>query len=920
VGRIIFAQLRRRPGRALALLVGVLIASLGFTVLTASTQRSTLIVTGTVNENARGAYDILVRPAGTRTNLEEQRGLVRANFMSGLYGGITTDQWHRIQSVPGVEVAAPIAMVGYASDFTIASIDLTDAVDPEAETQLIRVRASWKSDAKLTSIDDVAWVAYVTKWEVKFADAYPRGDPNGKLAYADGRTRDASACGRAGEFPPYEVQPDGRERPICFADGRAGHVLRLLPNGTFQYGVEGVPTSRLTADIEVPQLMLVAAVDPTAEAQLVGLDAAIESGRALAVGESATRTDGGLTFIPALVANTPYLDETLMPTAEVARNPGIAGVAGAQAEQRIMDLPADRTVPLPGLSAEQMHRDFIGPDSRTGGLATNPDVVVRPGAPVFDDSGSVLRPHVADSVAEVWEPMSVHVSGPFISGVSLMPVANRDIALRPTQVGPGAFGGSSIVRIRSVGVFDPAKLRVGGEFALPADTYTTAQATGADDRSRALLKNQPLRPSSNAGGYLTASPTVLVPLSAYLPYAVNASDPLSAVRVRVAGVTGFDPVSREKVRLAAEDIAAATGLDVEVMLGASGAPQTIDLPAGKFGRPQLLLAENWAKKGVAAQIVQAVDRKSAVLFGLILVVCALFLTNAVGAGVADRRRDLAILACTGWSRWRLAGLVLGEVAIVGVVAGGLAAALAKPVAAVSGIGLPPGRAWLAIPVSMLLCVVAAMPPALRAGRTHPLRAVHAVTVRVRRARHARFVLAVALRNLRRVPGRTALGVLALAVGCAGLTLVLAITLAFHGTITGTVLGDAVSLRTRGVDLFAIAAVLMLSVGAVADVLYLNIRDRAGEFAALRAIGWSGAALTRLVVYEGLGIGLLGAAAGCGIGLAGAAWFTGAVSDSLLWTVALTAASGVGLAGLAAVVPALMQRRIPVARLLAAESA
>jgi hypothetical protein len=914
VGRIVFAQLRRRPGRALALLVGVLIASLGFTVLTASTERSTLIVTGTVDENARGAYDILVRPAGTRTDLEKQRGLVRANFLSGLYGGITLDQWHRIESVPGVDVAAPIAMVGYASAGTAAFVDVTDAVDPNAETQLIRVRASWQWDGGLSRLAEVGSVMYVTKHEIHYASVRDH-NPNGKLEYDDGRARDRAACGGSDNHPFFEVQPDGSEEPICLddllRDARAtvAGVARLLPDGRFQKPLEA-PATRLETYVVVPQLMLAAAVDPAAEARLVGLDQAIESGRALVADDSASAPTGGIAYLPALVANTPYLDETLHPAAEVARNPNIAGLDGARAKQRIMDLPAERTVPLPGRSAEHIYRDFIRPESLYG-LGVNSGVVVRPGAPTFDDTGGLLRPHVADPVANLWEPMS---------NTSAMPLANRDIALRTTQVGPGTTSQSGIVYFRSVGVFDPAKLSVGGEFALPADTYTTAEASGADDRSRALLDNQPLRPSSNAGGYLTASPTMLVALSAYLPYVVNQVDPLSAVRVRVAGVTGFDPVSREKVRLVAEDIAEATGLDVEVMLGASGAPQTIDVPAGKFGRPELRLAENWAKKGVAAQIVQAVDRKSAVLFGLILVVCALFLTNAVGAAVADRRRDLAILACTGWSRWRLALLVLGEVAIVGIVAGGLAAALARPVAAMAGIGLPPGRAWLAIPVSILLCIVAALVPARRAGRTHPLRAMHAVTTHVRRVRHTRFVLAVALRNLRRVPGRTALAVLALAVGCAGLSLVLAITLAFHGTVTGTVLGDAVSLRSRGVDLLAIGAILLLSVGAVADVLYLNIRDRAGEFAALRAVGWSDAALTRLVVYEGLGIGLLGAAAGSGIGLAGAAWFTGAVTDSLLWTVGLTAASGVILAGLAAAVPALLQRRIPVARLLAAESA
>jgi hypothetical protein len=87
VHRVILANLRRRTGRALALLLGVLVATTGFTVLTGSTETARLQVTGTVGEHYRGPYDILVRPAGARTDLEEQRQLVRPNFLSGGYGG-----------------------------------------------------------------------------------------------------------------------------------------------------------------------------------------------------------------------------------------------------------------------------------------------------------------------------------------------------------------------------------------------------------------------------------------------------------------------------------------------------------------------------------------------------------------------------------------------------------------------------------------------------------------------------------------------------------------------------------------------------------------------------------------------------------------------------------------------------------------
>lgn len=139
-----------------------------------------------------------------------------------------------------------------------------------------------------------------------------------------------------------------------------------------------------------------------------------------------------------------------------------------------------------------------------------------------------------------------------------------------------------------------------------------------------------------------------------------------------------------------------------------------------------------------------------------------------------------------------------------------------------------------------------------------------------------------------------------------------------GSVTGTLLGDAVSVRARGVGRIAVIAVLLLGLAAVADVLFVNVRDRAAELAALRATGWSAAAMARLVAYEGLGIGLVGAVLGAAAGLAGTAWFAGSVPPALVATAAVAAGAGVLATGLAALAPALAQQRIPVPRLLAEE--
>src|SRR3954470_21346464 len=85
----IWAHLRGRAARSVALLLGVLVATTGFTVLTGATDTARLEVTGEVNRSADAAYQVLVRPTGSRTKLENDRQKVRPNALSGIYGGIT---------------------------------------------------------------------------------------------------------------------------------------------------------------------------------------------------------------------------------------------------------------------------------------------------------------------------------------------------------------------------------------------------------------------------------------------------------------------------------------------------------------------------------------------------------------------------------------------------------------------------------------------------------------------------------------------------------------------------------------------------------------------------------------------------------------------------------------------------------------
>jgi ABC-type antimicrobial peptide transport system permease subunit len=141
----------------------------------------------------------------------------------------------------------------------------------------------------------------------------------------------------------------------------------------------------------------------------------------------------------------------------------------------------------------------------------------------------------------------------------------------------------------------------------------------------------------------------------------------------------------------------------------------------------------------------------------------------------------------------------------------------------------------------------------------------------------------------------------MAAGVAGLAVLLAAQASFGRSIGDSALAGLVTASTRGTDLVSALLALGLGAASVADVTYLNLRERSGELAALAAAGWGRLQLGRLLVTEALITAVAGSVTGAAIGLAAAA---GAFGLSLAVVVgvvgAAAAGTGVALAGTAAV--------------------
>ncbi|MFF2385587.1 FtsX-like permease family protein [Streptomyces sp. NPDC058108] len=886
---MILDQLRRRRGRALALAAGILVAATSFTLLTATVSTSRATTVGEVRRNARSAYDVLVRPPGSQTAVEEQSGRVAPNFLSGTFGGITMDQYRRIRDMTGVDVAAPVANIGYLVVGSSVTVDVSRFLDSGASRQILRLSPTLTAGLGTQRMSDQ--YVYLTRRALTSAESSDGLFSSDTLE--EGRTEkstrqyqlkgkydvcfyfnwDKTERTRFNTELPMKPNPIAEDLSGKSAFDRDLHSMMNCQSGQ----------DKATIDVWTGYPVLLSAVDPVAEDQLVGLGDAVTSGRMLTEKDrpwvlSSKKSVHGQrdAYIPAMLSSNPLTAGTLKATVERLdigdpdKLPSELGNPTAHSFVR----------GLHGTPVGQVRADLSKGYRKTlGENSFNTDAYWTVGPVTYrtTSGGELAVEAQPPQKPSLWVTNSSEQPFPYVPEENQGEQYRKVTKHAATEcIGRGICDGVDSGRLPNpfvhlVGRYDTGKLSGFAPLSdAPLETYQPPQVTGADAATRTALGNQPLKPDRNLGGYLSPPPTMLTTMdsitaltkSRRIP-SLQDKAPVSAIRIRVAGVSGVDTASRARVNAVAGRIQAAyPGLQVDVTVGSSPAPQTVALSASAQ------VTERWVAKGVALRILKAVDTKSAVLFVLVLVVCALFLGQAALASVRSRRTEIGTLRCLGWSSGEILRLILGELTVIGLVAGTAGTAVAYVLGQVLGQPHTVVKALLVLPVALLLAVAAGLVPAWRATRLGPMDAVRPAVTAVGHTHSVGSVAGLALLNLLRVRGRTVLGAAGLALGVAGFTMLLATTLAFRGEVAGSLLGNAVVAQAREADYLSVALSLVLGAAGAIDVLVISQRERAADLAVLRATGWTHRELALLTLYEGIGLALMGGLAGAVAGLAG----------------------------------------------------
>lgn len=881
----------------------------------------------------RPAYDVLVIPRDA--NLTHRVGGVRvseANFMATLGGGITIREWKTVAKLPGVEVAAPVATLGYFRRpmpqyrvglgpglYRVNRTVLWDnGVEKRVQTRSIPPPVPpYSGDTDLPSVPK------------SYLALYRPGD-------VDGRD-DARAMGRDSHVSGFWV-----DEPRYFReDGEAWYPLGLDPGGVFSvYGIDPIQESKLTGldeavDGEYLDGDFGLGVSPVADAFCLqnGKCKPANTLPLLLNRQGWTKTDFRVRYVRYGI-DTPRPGE-LADLADGCPAPsaatlGTATVCIPPSIRRLLDTNPGRVQVATTLPVD---------DSRFGGtMKLVGNRWVRSGSyeEVLD------LPWLAQGSSIRYEEASSHPEGPWLGALEAVPTGSYGgeptfrNQLRPPR--------SPLLSFDIVGTFDGRQVAArfsGRSDWLPEDTYRPPRPILRYTPDGRPTDQVALRPTVNPLGYLLQPPRALTTIEAAAD--LLGKEPISAIRVRVAGVGDATSESWTRVENVARAIAEETGLEPLVTLGASPARVLVKVPGVAAddqgprqtwrlphfvstilqGGPRFLPAqpsraveglgwieEPWLRQGAAITYLRAGAAQHSWLLVILLSAAAVYLVAAFTSLGLTEARDVAIRRAVGWTRRQVFAREIRRAARLGVggsLAGSACGLLASTVADLPTVPLV---AALAIPLGILVSVGAALLPAYRVTQL-PLAQILAggeVALsgpRVRRgSRSATRISELALVQLMRLRTRALLAVTAGVIATGSLLILVAVRTEFGSTLQITLLGQAILLETGALQIGVTIVASVLAVALLAEILWQAVIDRRRDIGVLRAVGWARRQIAWLMMLQGMLLGLVCGAVGVVVSAAILIPVFGPGSFEVLLPGAVAAAGGGAFLGtVASVLPA-----------------
>lgn len=804
----------RNKERFIVLLIGIFIVSSGLSFLSGLTESNKGTVMETLQNKWQVSYHILVHPPGTALT-DEKNQLMEPNFSGGISGGISKAQWNQIKQIPDIEVAAPLAVIGY-SNYGLGLDGYEKLKDP--------------------------------------------GIYNSKLSVS---INNGVQTQRTEEFNVYSLHGLSNEKTLDRKYGIIDYGLNNVLNHNLEYksllvGIDPEQENRLVG--------LEQALEPlegAASRYFRGSDTSSKTFNPQFQSEQIK--------LPMLVSRN-VLPENATYTFEVKRLK-LPFATPEEAKTTIAEMEAKGVKPfLQNSAVDYSHsRSYTSEQVYKALVANlfNGDIPSQ-GIREFQLSTPLNFKPVSSPYAERWPaayqlqtyPINKEAAN---SGVSFyasfsnqFPEYYRPLKKLEDSRNPNQAAQFQLVP-KYIGIYDPAKLQItkdiGNQF--PMDTYSTPSAKLVlNQKGKPVNPQQQLTSIHNPLGFMTSPPTMLTTIEAAT--LITGEKPISVIRVKVKGITEVTEANRAKLEQVAATIRETTGLLADVTFASSPQPVLIEVPPSGTQTKLGWIEQQWIKLGTAFTLVGEVKVGFSGVLVLIMSVAFIYVavTNLVSFLV--RKQQFAILLSIGWRYSRIHRLILTEAAFMGLLASLVTWSMQSYFIFAGERSISLMEFLTAGGLGFLIYMIGAIPPVLLVRKISPMESLRRgeTSAITRRITPVRSLFQLALAHFTGKIKRNTLSVLSIMIPTTLMMFLVFVTLRLQGSFYTSWLGQYAVAEIGPTHYAAVAICLLISVLTTAEIMWQNVTERSAEISLLQTIGWRMNAIRRLILWEGVIAGSL----------------------------------------------------------------
>lgn len=778
---------------------------------------------------ARGSYDLLVRPPGAKHPLEDKMGIVPENYIGFGNGGISVEQWERIKNRKDIEIAAPVASLGYFTginnDISIyppeheynrylmqfyTSDGINDyAIKPEYACFILKYPMAYQVDGNTFETDNEYLISHkdlLNECTDKKA-AFLLPDTYHLLVAIDPEEEE-----KLTGVSFSDIDPDSPKMGLgamfvrdSFPDAKAVPVIEVLDGKT-----------SVKAKLRIDELEL-SRKDIQKFRERLGLS------------EPGDNDSYNISFINQWGTEKydRLVDELL---------------ARKEKSRKEYDLDLSDFVKIYKQNEKGV---YVNEEGKIGTVYDLPDSYpLEMGYFVeqnFADSTVFYRSGFLNYVTENGR-LAVKKLGE-LNGVPIYREIEKH-GMKTTE----AYHDEDL-RKKITFILDPVgTVKMGNKkeqlAASPLGIYQFAPVKYIGDGEHHGVT---LEPTITPGSFVTPAAKGLTNIQSAAW--IKGDKPIDAIRVKVAGIEGYTKAAAEKIEKVAKEIEA-MGLEVTMIAGAS--PQKLKVDVEGVG----LVEESWTTLGAAGTIVDEWNLTNVIIGVLFAFVALFYLINRMLFWEVDNRRDVLLFHQLGWKRKHIIGWFRQEMAVLLLLSASISLPGAWALQKWGRFGADFYLWFLIVLLAAAFILLVVLPVKFR-GIVQERREFRAAK-RKKAANSESLVrknLSYYGKHIR--PPFAQIGIVSL------LSSFVYLSIGSTGEQTGiTLLGEYINLQTDRISGFLIGTSYVLAVSTLIESILSLLKVREKELENFRLIGWKNRHIFRLYLKETAAWSALAAASGC----------------------------------------------------------